>query len=156
MSEHRVLLTWQKETESFRYADYNREHAWSFPKSQVVVRASAAPKYLGKPDAVDPEEAFVAAVSSCHLLTLLAICARRGVVIESYRDDAVGYLEANPQRRLAITRIVLKPSIRFAAGHWPDAATLAAIHHEAHEACFIANSVTTSISIDESAQEVAS
>lgn len=155
MSEHRASIIWTKQTESFRYEDYNREHTWTFPKSGIVVQATAAPKYRGKPESVDPEEALVAAISSCHMLTFLALCARKGVVVERYEDEAVGWLEPNEERRLAITRVVIKPSITFAAGHQPDAEALAKLHEEAHEHCFIANSVRTAITVEGSAQEVA-
>ena len=155
MSEHRAHVVWSKETESFRYEDYNRDHTWEFPKSGVVVEATAAPKYRGTPQRVDPEEALVASISSCHMLTFLAVCARRGIVVEHYDDDAVGWLEPNEQRRLAIARVVLKPNVAFAPGHQPDAATLAEIHEKSHEGCFIANSVKTAITVDASAQEVA-
>lgn len=148
MSEHRATISWKKETDSFGYKDYNREHRWEFPKSDIVVRASAAPKYLGRTDAVDPEEALVASISSCHMLTFLAICARRGIVVESYVDAAIGFMEPNEQRRLAVTRVVLKPAITFAAGHEPDADTVAEIHHESHEHCFIANSVKTIVTVE--------
>ena len=155
MSEHRARLVWQKQTDSFKYEDYNREHDWEFPKGGVVVRASAAPKYRGRPEFVDPEEALVAAISSCHLLTFLSICARRGVVVERYQDDAVGVMEPNAERQLAVTRVVLKPVVTFASGHELDAGVLAEIHHQSHEECFIANSVKTEITVDTSAQEAA-
>lgn len=155
MSEHRAQIAWTKETDSFKYEDYNRGHAWTFPKSGLAVKATAAPKYKGRPDAVDPEEALVASISSCHMLTFLAICARRGLVVERYLDDAVGWLEPNEQRRLAITRVVLKPTITFADGHQPDAATLAKIHEESHLHCFIANSVKTTITVEAAPEEVA-
>lgn len=154
MSEHRAHIVWEKETESFGYKEYNREHTWSFPKGGVTVKASAAPKYLGQPEYVDPEEALVAAISSCHMLTFLAICARRSIVVERYDDDAIGWLEPNEQRRLAITRVVLKPVVTFAAGQRPDANTLAQIHEESHHQCFIANSVTTAITVDASDERV--
>lgn len=155
MSEHRARIAWRRETDSFRYEDYNREHTWTFPKGGVVVGASAAPKYRGNPEAVDPEEALVASISSCHMLTFLAICARRGIVVESYLDDAVGWMEPNEQRKLAVTRVVLKPSVTFAPGQEPDARTLAAIHEESHTQCFIANSVKTTITVDTSHQGAA-
>jgi organic hydroperoxide reductase OsmC/OhrA len=155
VSEHRAHIAWTKESESFKYEDYNRGHAWTFPKSGIVVKATAAPKYRGRPDAVDPEEALVASISSCHMLTFLALCARRGILVESYVDDAVGWLEPNEERRHAITRVVLKPSVTFAEGHRPDASTLAKIHEESHEQCFIANSVKTAITVDASAEGVA-
>ena len=155
MSEHHARLVWQKQTDSFKYEDYNREHDWEFPKGGMVVHASAAPKYRGRPEFVDPEEALVAAIASCHLLTFLSICARRGVVVERYQDDAVGVMEPNAQRRLAVTRVVLKPVVTFASGHELEPDVLAAIHHQSHEECFIANSVKTEITVDTSAQEAA-
>jgi organic hydroperoxide reductase OsmC/OhrA len=155
VSEHRARIVWENESDSLRYEDYRREHTWTFPKSGIVVQATAAPKYRGKPDAVDPEEALVAAISSCHMLTFLALCARRNVVVRRYDDEAVGWLEPNEKKRLAITRVVLKPKVVFAAGHLPDHATLAKIHEESHEHCFIANSVHTAITVDGSAEEVA-
>lgn len=155
MSEHRARIVWVKESDSFRYEDYNREHTWTFPKSGIAVKATAAPKFRGKPEAVDPEEALVASISSCHMLTFLALCARQGVVVERYDDDAIGWLERNAQGQLAITRVVLKPNVVFAAGPCPDADTLAKLHGESHEQCFIANSVHTAITVDASAQEVA-
>jgi organic hydroperoxide reductase OsmC/OhrA len=154
VSEHRAHIVWENETDSLRYEDYRREHSWTFPKSGIVVKATAAPKYRGKSEAVDPEEALVAAISSCHMLTFLAICAKRNVVVQRYDDEAVGWLEPNEQKRLAITRVVLKPKVIFAAGHRPDAETLAKIHQESHEHCFVANSVRTAITVDGSAEEV--
>jgi organic hydroperoxide reductase OsmC/OhrA len=148
MSEHHATIHWQKQTPDFDYKSYNREHTWTFPKSGREVEASAAPAYKGKPTHVDPEEALVASISSCHMLTFLAIAARRNLVVESYEDQAVGVLEKNAEGRLAITRVTLRPQIRFAgAGGAPDAATLERMHHEAHEQCFIANSVTTQIDV---------
>jgi len=155
VSEYRARIVWQKQTESFQYEDYNREHNWEFPKGGVVVRATAAPKYRGRPDAVDPEEALVASISSCHMLTFIALCSRRGVVVERYEDDAVGKMEPNAERRLAITHVVLKPVVTFARGHEVDENTLAEIHHQSHDQCFIANSVKTEITVDTSAQEAA-
>ena len=155
MSEHRARILWEKQTDSFKYEDYNREHLWEFPKGGMEVRATAAPKYRGKPDAVDPEEALVAAISSCHMLTFISICSRRGVVVERYQDDAVGTMAPNAERRLAVTRVVLNPVVTFAPGHGLDDETMAEIHHQAHEQCFIANSVKTEITVDTTAQEAA-
>lgn len=120
-----------------------------------MVKATAAPKYRGRPEAVDPEEALVASLASCHMLTFLALCARRNIVVEGYRDDAIGWLEPNGERRLALTRVTLKPAVTFANGQRPDDATLAQLHHESHEQCFIANSVKTVITVEGSAEEVA-
>jgi organic hydroperoxide reductase OsmC/OhrA len=156
VSEHRAHIVWSKATESFGYEEYNRDHTWEFPKSSRIVEASAAPKYRGSLERVDPEEALVAAISSCHMLTFLAVCARRGIVVERYDDDAIGWLEPNERKRLAITRVVLKPNVTFAPGHRPDDATLDEIHEKSHEGCFIANSVKTTITVEATAEEVTS
>jgi len=147
MSEHRALIAWTRTTDSFGYKDYKREHTWTF-KNGAVVQASAAPRYLGSADCIDPEEAFVASVSSCHMLTFLALCARRGIVVDRYTDDAVGTLAPNQNKKLAVTRVVLRPRIEFAPGHTPDEATLKQIHEESHHECFIANSVLTTITVE--------
>jgi organic hydroperoxide reductase OsmC/OhrA len=152
MSEHYARVHWVKETDSFEYKVYNREHTWTF-KNGTVVHAAAAPKFLGSVECVDPEEAFVTALSSCHMLTFLAVCARRGIVVESYDDDAVGYLEPNENKKLAITRTMLRPRVRFAPGHQPDANTLAELHAKAHQECFIANSSLTQVTVEEPAVE---
>jgi len=146
MSEHRATVRWTKTTESFAYKSYNREHRWIFPHGAEVA-ASAAPDFLGREDAVDPEQAFVAALSACHMLTFLALCARKNLVVESYTDDAVGVLDKNADKQLVMTRIDLHPKVRFAAGTEPDAAALAKLHHSAHEHCFLANSVRTEVKV---------
>lgn len=143
MSDHRATVEWKRETDSFAYEDYNREHAWTFG-SGTRVEASAASQFLGNAECVDPEEAFVASVSSCHMLTFLAICARKRLIVDRYRDEAVGYLEKNGQGKLAVTRIELSPEISF-AGPGPDPEVLEKIHHLSHDECFIANSVVTDI-----------
>jgi organic hydroperoxide reductase OsmC/OhrA len=147
MSEHRITLTWKRTSTDFTYPTYNRAHTWTF-KNGLVVDASAATAYRGDADRVDPEEAFVASLSSCHMLTFLAIAARRGFVVDRYVDAAVGHLEKNAEGRLAITRVELRPAISFGAGAAPDAAMFAQMHDESHHQCFIANSVKTEIHIE--------
>ena len=142
MSEHRATILWTRTTESFAYDDYNRNHSWAFDNGHVMA-ASAAVAFRGDPAAVDPEEAFVAALSSCHMLTFLAIGAKKRLTVNSYVDDAVGHLAKNAAGKLAVTRVELRPRVAFAAA--VDAETLDALHHRAHEECFIANSVTTEI-----------
>lgn len=142
MSEHVAEVVWKRTTESFAYENYNRAHVWRFD-SGVEVAASAAPAYRGEPDRVDPEEAFVAALSSCHMLTFLAIAARKRLPVLSYEDRAVGRMEKNSQGRLAVTSVDLHPKIVFEHGVEVDAATLKKMHHDAHEQCFVANSVKT-------------
>jgi len=130
----------------FRYETYSRDHDWTFEGS-VTVPASAAPAYLGSPERVDPEAAFVAAIASCHMLSFLAIAARRRLVVESYEDAAVGRMEKNADGKLAVTRVVLHPRIVFGGGSAPSREEIAHLHHLAHEVCFIANSVKTEITV---------
>jgi len=147
VSEHRARIDWNRETDSFAYDDYNRAHEWLFESGQKV-RASASPRFLGTDDRVDPEEAFVASLSACHMLTFLAICARKRIAVDRYEDDAVGFLEQNEDNRLAIGRVVLRPRITFANGATPDAKTLSRIHDMSHAECFLANSVHTTITVE--------
>jgi organic hydroperoxide reductase OsmC/OhrA len=146
MSEHHAYVSWGREGADFGYESYPRSHAWRFGTG-TTIRASAAAEYRGDPGLPNPEEALVAALSSCHMLTFLAIAARRGIVVDAYEDDARGYLEKNAEGRLAVTRVVLRPRIRF-AGPPPDAAALAALHEQAHKGCFIANSVKTDVRVE--------
>lgn len=142
MSEHVATIAWKRETESFAYDHYNRAHEWSFDGG-VTVPGSASPLYKGDADRVDPEEAFVAALSSCHMLTFLAIAARKKLVVDAYEDRAVGHMDKNAEGKIAITSVDLHPHIVFAPGVDADAATLKKMHHDAHEHCFVANSVKT-------------
>jgi organic hydroperoxide reductase OsmC/OhrA len=150
MSEHRIQTIWQRTSADFTLASYNRDHQWRF-KNGVAVAASASPQYKGNPDLPDPEDAFVAALSSCHMLTFLAVAAKRGFVVERYEDAAVGYLEKNAQGKLAIARVELTPRIEFGGERQPDAEMLRRMHDEAHHGCFIANSVSTDVSVKEQA-----
>jgi organic hydroperoxide reductase OsmC/OhrA len=142
MSEHVAEIEWKRQTESFAYDHYNRSHDWRFDGG-VVVPGSAAPGYKGEPDRVDPEEAFVAALSSCHMLTFLAIAAKKKLTVDAYEDRAVGRMEKNANGKLAVTSVDLHPKVTFAPGVEVDAATLKKLHHDAHENCFIAQSVKT-------------
>ena len=127
---------------------YSRAHWWEFDGG-VRVPASSSPHVVPLPwsvaEHVDPEEAFVAAISSCHMLTFLWLAARAGYRVESYRDEAVGIMEANARARQAISRVTLQPLVQFGGERQPDLAALEQLHHQAHGECFIANSVTTVI-----------
>ena len=147
MSEHHASLRWQRTSADFSYDSYNRAHEMVFKGGDIVLPASAAPAFKGDPGRVDPEEAFVASLASCHMLTFLAICARKRLTVESYEDDAVGYLEKGESGRLWVARVLLAPRIRFAAGCEVDAEALGKIHHDSHEQCFIANSVKTKVTV---------
>lgn len=146
MSEHHARVVWQRRSDGFTYATYNREHEWEF-KGGVTVPASAAPQFRGSDACPDPEDAFVASLSSCHMLTFLAVAAKRGYVVDRYEDAAVGHLETNAQGKLAITRVELAPIVAFSGNEIPDAAALAQLHDTAHHECFIANSVLTAVTV---------
>lgn len=146
MSEHKARISWRRETPDFTPQSYNREHTWSFDDA-FQVRASAAPDYRGDAELVDPEQGYVAALSSCHMLTFLALASKRGFTVDSYTDNAVGHLERNDEGRMAMTRVELRPSITFAAQAAPSDADLTILHEKAHKYCFIANSVRTEITV---------
>jgi organic hydroperoxide reductase OsmC/OhrA len=146
MSEHRSSIEWQRGDAAFDYESYSRNHTWQFENGQRL-DASAAPDFLGDASHIDPEEALVASIASCHMLTFLALAARKRWVVERYRDAAVGTLEKNANGKLAVTRVVLHPQIEFGAAA-PSAEQIEKAHHKAHENCFIANSVRTQIDIE--------
>jgi organic hydroperoxide reductase OsmC/OhrA len=146
MSEHHANISWTRTSQDYTYQTYNRAHEWRF--TGTTVPASAAKEYRGDPARVNPEEALVAALSSCHMLTFLAIATKRKLSLDSYIDDAVGFMEKNEAGRLAITRVTLRPKIVWTEGVTVSSADLETMHHEAHEGCFIANSVTTKITVE--------
>ncbi len=144
MSEHKATLTWKRETEDFTYKTYSRNHVWDLGDGHVI-QASAAADYLGDADRVDPEQAYVASLSSCHMLTFLAICAMQNLTVDSYIDEAVGHLEKGESGKPEITRVELHPKITFAPGSEVSPETLDELHHKSHAECFLANSVKTEI-----------
>ena len=146
MSEHVVDVSWSRGEYDFAYDSYNRDHEWRFDGG-ITVPGSANPKYLGNPGPVDPEEAFVAALSSCHMLTFLAIASKQKFVLDSYEDAAVGFMEKNDEGRLAITRVELRPQLAWSGDRKPSAKELEQMHHAAHENCFIANSIKTQVKV---------
>lgn len=148
MSEHRARIAWRRTTESFAYPDYDRSHEWHFEGGHVVP-AAAAPEFLGRPERVDPEAAFAAALSSCHMLTFLALCARKRLVVDAYEDEATALLAEGEDGRLWVTRVVLRPRIAFGGGRRPDARERARLHQLAHRECFIAGSVRTEVVVEE-------
>jgi organic hydroperoxide reductase OsmC/OhrA len=143
-----VEIHWQRDGAVFTDKRYSRAHTWRFDGGQVVP-ASASPHIVPLPYSVeanvDPEEAYVAAISSCHMLTFLSLAAPKQIVIESYTDNATGVME-KVGGKLIVSRVELKPTIVY-AGDPPTAAMQAELHHMAHEQCFIANSVKTEIQV---------
>jgi len=144
MSSHNARVSWELGDAEFTYDTYPRQHTWAF-ESGVTVAASAAPDFRGDPERVDPEEAFVAAVAGCHLLTFLAIAARKRIVVERYEDAAVGLLEKGKDGKLEITRVELRPRVTFADPGAISPEDLARLHRLAHENCFIARSVRSEV-----------
>ncbi|MGH6890063.1 MAG: OsmC family protein [Rhizomicrobium sp.] len=147
MSEHRASLRWVRTSADFRYETYNRAHEVLFKGGAIVLPFSSAPEFRGDAERVDPEEAFVAALSGCHMLTFLAICARRRIVPDSYADEASGVLEKGADGKLWLGSVTLRPRVRFAPGTQMDETLLGALHHQAHADCFIANSVKTEVTV---------
>jgi organic hydroperoxide reductase OsmC/OhrA len=141
MAEHRITLKWWKGDVPFTYDSYPRNHTITF-KDGAPVFFSAAPAYRGDPAKGDPEDLLVASLSSCHMLSFLAICAKKKITVEAYDDEATGTLE-NEGGKLWMTQVVLRPKVVASA----DTATLEQVHHLAHEACFIANSVRTVVTV---------
>ena len=146
MSKYQATIVWNRGGAAFTDNRYSRGHLWQFDGG-LEVPASSSPHVVPVPlsieAAVDPEEAFVAALSSCHMLFFLSIAAKRGFVVESYRDEAVGIMSKNAEGRHAVTEVTLRPVVQFAGDKRPLPDDVAAMHHEAHEKCFIANSVTS-------------
>lgn len=151
MSEYFATVEWNRNGAVFTDRKYSRGHEWSFDGG-VHVPASSSPHSVRLPfsveNAVDPEEALVAALSSCHMLTFLYLAAKKKFLVESYRDEAVGFMEKNADGRLAITRVTLRPAIQFGGDAIPTADELTALHHAAHEECYIANSVKTAVTVE--------
>lgn len=145
MSEHKTTLDWKRNDSGFGYKEYPRAHEWSFPRSNQILHASAAPAYLGDADRADPEEAYTAALASCHLLTFLAIASISGYIVDSYEDEAIGYLEKGENGKPWLARVVLHPKIAFSGDKQPTAEDLEKLHHKAHQECFLANSVKTEV-----------
>jgi len=151
MSTHTATIRWSCSCAGdFAKGHYSRAHEWAFDGGAVVA-ASASPHIVPGPwsDAagVDPEEAFIASLSSCHMLFFLDFARRFGWAIDSYLDAAEGVMEKNAEGKIAITRVTLRPRVAW-SGDVPDEATIADLHHRAHEACFIANSVTAEVRIE--------
>jgi organic hydroperoxide reductase OsmC/OhrA len=150
MSEHLATVEWRRGDQDFAGNRYSRAHDWRFDGG-AVVRGSSAPTSvpvpLSDPAAVDPEEALVAALGSCHMLFFLAFAARDGFTVDAYRDEAVGVLGRDARGRTSITTITLRPAVVFSGATLPDAAAIEALHHRAHEACYIANSLRAEVTI---------
>lgn len=151
MHRYEARVTWNRAGARFTDNRYSRGHEWSFDGGSTVKASSSpltVPLPFSVPEAVDPEEALVAATSSCHMLWFLWLAARGGFVVERYEDEACGVMEPNAAGKLAFSRITLRPRIEFAGERAPTAGELAALHHRAHEECFIANSLRCEVLVE--------
>jgi len=151
VSTYTATIRWTRQGDGdFAKGQYSRAHTWEFDGG-MTVPASASPHIVPQPwsdlNAVDPEEAFVASLSSCHMLFFLDFARRAGFTIDDYVDEAEGVLEKRDDGKMAMTRVTLRPRVTW-GGEAPDEATLADLHTQAHEACFIANSVTTEVKVE--------
>lgn len=154
MKQFTARLAWRRGDQPFLDQRYSRAHTWDFDGG-LTVPASSSPLSVPLPmsdaSAVDPEEALVAAASSCHMLFFLSLAGQRGYIVDAYIDDAIGEMDVDADGKIAMTRIVLRPAIAFSGARLPDAAAIAALHHAAHDRCYIANSLKTAIVIEERA-----
>lgn len=149
MASHVAHVEWRSDG-AFESGKYSRRHEWRFDGGAVVAGSSSphvVPVPMSDAAAVDPEEALIAAASSCHMLSFLWVVHRAGFVVDNYADDAEGEMGRIAPGRMAVTKITLRPRIAF-AGPAPDAAELERLHHEAHLQCFIANSLSSEIVVE--------
>ncbi len=147
MSEFKVTLNWKAESEDFTYPNYSRTHLWTFGGG-IQVQASAAPEYVGKAELVNPEEAFLASLSSCHLLTFLAIASFRKFKVTTYTDNPVALVEKNESGKMFVSKAYLRPKVEFSGVNLPDENQIKEMHEKAHMECFISNSVLTEVFVE--------
>lgn len=151
MSEYYARVSWQRGNANFLDNRYSRGHIWEFDGG-VSVPATSSPHVVPVPMSVesnvDPEEAFVAALSSCHMLFFLSLAAKAGLLVDSYVDDAVGVMGKDGEGRMAMTRVLLRPHVEYAGGVLPEESQVSGLHHQAHELCFIANSVKSEVVVE--------
>ncbi len=148
MSEYQATVEWVRRGAVFTDNRYSRGHVWRFDGGAEVPGSSSprvVPVPLSDPAGVDPEEAFIASLSSCHMLWFLAIAAKKGFVVEKYTDNAIAIVGKNAEGKTAVTRVTLRPSAEFAGEKRPAQSDIEAMHHKAHEECFIANSVKSEV-----------
>ncbi|MDP3754104.1 OsmC family protein [Polaromonas sp.] len=149
MSEYQAQIVWERSPdEDFLANRYSRRHQLRFDGGAVVAGSSSphsVPLPMSDASAVDPEEAFVASLSSCHMLWFLAIAAKRRFCVDRYVDTAVGVMEKNAQGKVAVTRVTLRPEVTFSGDKRPTRADIEHLHHTAHDECYIANSVKSEV-----------
>ena len=149
-------VSWVHQRGEFLKGTYSREHTWKFDGGLVIPASpalSSVPVPYSNPANVDPEEAFVASIASCHMLTYLYLAYRAGFQVASYEDDAVGYTNKNEQGRLWVSSVLLKPKIAYGGDRRPSPDEENHLHQAAHQECFIANSVKTEIQVVAAARD---
>jgi len=150
MSEHKATISWKRTSEDFLKGRYSREHTWTFDGG-LSVPASPAPAVVpapwSNPANIDPEEAFVASISSCHMLTFLFVASRQGFQVDSYQDEAVGVTTKNEKGVPWVSSVTLRPKIGYSGEKSPTRQEQEHLHHLSHEQCYIANSVKTEITV---------
>jgi organic hydroperoxide reductase OsmC/OhrA len=150
MAEHKAIISWQRNGPDFLKGKYSREHTWTFDGG-LKLAASASPSVVplpwSNPSNVDPEEAFVAAISSCHMLTYLYLASVQGFTVDSYCDEAIGFMIKDDKGVPWVSDVTLNPQIVYGGDKVPGPEDVARLHHLAHEQCFIANSVKTRVAV---------
>lgn len=151
MSEHIATIHWQRNQAKFIDNRYSREHTWQFDGG-IEIAASASPHVIPQPYSnaacIDPEEAFVASLSSCHMLWFLSIAAKKRLIVDYYNDQAIGLMEKNKDGKVAITKVRLRPQVTFVGDNPPTDKQVEKMHQEAHHSCFLASSVKTEIVVE--------
>ena len=137
---HGVKLEWRRGAADFGYESYSRNHTVTFGPG-TTIRASSAPEFFGDPACIDPENAFVTALASCHLLTFLALASKKGFIVDEYVDDALGEIGKNEAGRTAMVKVHLRPQVVFSGARAPSPEEFNLLHERAHRGCIIANSV---------------
>ena len=150
MASHKAKISWKLSGANFLKGQFSREHTWSFDGGAVVLASSSpavVPAPNSNPAGVDPEEAFVASISSCHMLTFLYLASRHGFEVENYADEPVGVTSRDEQGRTWVSKVTLRPQVAY-RGKQPTPDEVQYLHHHAHAQCFIANSVKTAITVE--------
>ena len=150
MSHHKAMISWNRTSPDFLKGKYSREHTWTFDGGATIPASpspSVVPAPWSNPALVDPEEAFVASISSCHMLTFLYLASRQGFQVDSYRDEAIGVMTKNERGVPWVSTVTLQPHINYSGDKLPTPADEEQLHHLAHEQCFIANSIKTAVTV---------
>jgi|SRR5580765_3536768 len=150
MSEHKATITWSRRDDDFLKGKYSREHTWAFDgglKLPASPSPAVVPAPYSNPADIDPEEAFVASVSSCHMLTFLHLASKEGFQVDSYQDESIGLMTKNEEGVPWISSIILNPKIAWSGSKLPSLEEQHRLHHLAHQQCFIANSIKTQVEV---------